>query len=101
MPVDALQMVEIIELMENYIDKIRPPERLRKEVNIVYKIDGQSITIYEIRPFLLDKTKRNEHAVAKTTFIKSKNEWKVFWMRSDLKWHAYSPKPTVKTLVIL
>ena len=39
-----------------------------------------------------------ENFIAKTTFVKSRNSWKVFWMRSDLKWHAYPPKPFVKKI---
>ncbi|MDI6689687.1 MAG: DUF3024 domain-containing protein [Actinomycetota bacterium] len=26
---------------------------------------------------------------AKIQFIKSRNIWKLYWMRSDLKWHGY------------
>lgn len=36
--------------------------------------------------------------IAKATFVKSQKHWKVFWMKSDLKWHVYDPKPTVKTI---
>nr|MBS0038246.1 DUF3024 domain-containing protein [Saprospiraceae bacterium] len=31
-------------------------------------------------------------------YVQSQNNWKVFWMRADLKWHRYSPKPTVKSI---
>lgn len=36
--------------------------------------------------------------IAKATFIQTEDFWKVYWVRSDLKWHRYDPKPTVKTL---
>lgn len=24
--------------------------------------------------------------------------WKIYWMRADLKWHSYSPAPTVGSI---
>ncbi|WP_293636258.1 DUF3024 domain-containing protein [Polaromonas sp.] len=36
--------------------------------------------------------------MAKATFVRTKGIWKVFWMRSDLKWHSYEPKAKVNTL---
>jgi hypothetical protein len=39
-----------------------------------------------------------EHPVAKTTYVRSRGVWRVFWMRRDLKWHRYEPAPEVKTI---
>ena len=98
MAVDNLQVLDIIEVMEAFLERKRPPEHIRPKLDIGYKIEGQSIIIHEIRPFWNDASKIIYPEVAKTTFVKAKNHWKVFWLRSDLKWYAYDPKPTVKTL---
>jgi hypothetical protein len=98
MAIDALQTVEIIAVMENFLEIKRPPEKIRHKVDLAYKIEGQSILIYEIRPRWDKPEELMESDIAKTTFVKSKQVWKIFWMRSDLKWHSYSPKPTVKQL---
>jgi len=98
MSLDALKTIDIIELMENFIDKIRPDEDMRNQRDISYKIEGQSILIIEIRPFFKDPNQKIESPIAKTTFIKAKNHWKVFWMRGNLKWYSYEPKPIVRTL---
>ena len=98
MTIDALQTVEIIEVMENYLSRKRPPEHIRNQLDIGYKIDNQSIIVFEIRPQWNNPAVILEHPFAKTTFVKAKNNWKVFWMRADLKWHSYSPKATVKNL---
>ncbi len=42
--------VDIIEIMENWMERIRPPEQIRSKVDISYKIDDQSIIVFEIRP---------------------------------------------------
>jgi hypothetical protein len=98
MAFDPLQTLEVIEAMENFLSKRRPPEEIRNKVDLGYKIEDQSILILEIRPQWNDPSIIREQPIAKATFVKSKNKWKVFWMRSDLKWHSYSPKPTVKSV---
>lgn len=39
-----------------------------------------------------------EYPVAKATYIKTKEYWKIFWLRSNLKWYSYTPKPYVYSL---
>lgn len=98
MSLDILVTLDTIETLENYIDKIRPSEELRDQIDIGYKLENQSIIIFESRPYFHRPDQRFESAVAKATFVKAKQSWKVFWQRADLKWHAYEPKPVVKTL---
>lgn len=98
MAIDILQTIDVIEVLENFILKIRPPEEIRDQVDIAYKIEGQSVIIYEIRPHWNNPNEYFESPVAKTTFVKTEQHWKVFWMRADLKWHGYQPKPYVKTI---
>ncbi len=98
MAIDVLQTLDVIEAMENFIARIRPPEHIRPKLDIGYKIEDQSIYVIEIRPEWNNPEIIKEYPVAKSTFVKAKNYWKVFWMRADLKWHSYSPQPTVKTI---
>ena len=98
MAIDIFQTLDVIEALENFIYKIRPPEELRDQVDIVYKIKDQSVLIFEQRPHLEKANEKIESAIAKTTYIKAKNHWKVFWMKSDLKWHSYIPCPKVDTI---
>ncbi|MBL0740729.1 DUF3024 domain-containing protein [Chryseolinea lacunae] len=98
MAVDNLQILDIIEVMEAFLERKRPPEHIRPSLDVGYKIEQQSIFIHQIRPVWNDAAKIIYPEVAKATFVKTKNHWKVFWLRSNLKWYAYDPKPTVKTL---
>jgi len=98
MTIPLSHTVEIIEAMENFISKIRPPEDIRPELDFIYKIEDQSIVIYEVRPAWRIPGDFTERPIAKTTFVKVKNHWKVFWQRADLKWHSYKPKPIVKSI---
>jgi hypothetical protein len=96
MALDVMKTAEIIETLENFIEKKRPPVEIRPKLDISYKIENQSVIIFEIRPRWNNPAEYHESAIAKTTFIHTKQYWKIFWMRADLKWHNYKPKPTVK-----
>ncbi len=100
MAIDILETVDIIETMENHLEKIRPPENIRKQLDIGYKIENQSIILFEIRPVWNNPGVFAEYAFAKTSFIKSKNLWKIYWMRANLKWYSYEPVPEVTSLKV-
>jgi Protein of unknown function (DUF3024) len=74
-----------------FMEKRRPPPHLREKVDLAFRIDGQSIEIFEIRPHWRDADKKTEHAIAKATYNKGRRSWKVFWQRADLRWHGYQP----------
>lgn len=82
--------------LDTYIERIRPPVQIRDKVDIAYTLDGQSVEIFEIRQNMDKKTIQTP--VAKTTFSQTTNTWKIFWQRSDLKWHGYEPKKEVSSI---
>ncbi len=97
MALNIFETVDIIEVVENFIEKIRPPETIRDEFDISYNIDDQSVTIVEIRKSFV-KESMMEIPVAKATFVKAQNCWKVFWHRASGAWDSYKPMPKVKTI---
>ena len=98
MSIDIIKTAEIIEALENYIDDIRPPEEKRSLLDIAYKIENQSVIIYEIRPLYNKPEVIIESPIARATWVKAKGCWKIFWQRSDLKWHSYSPHPIAQNI---
>jgi len=86
-------------IVRDYVEKRRPAEDIRDELDIGFRIKGQSIEIFEIRPRFFDPGQKMEEPVAKTTYVRTKDIWKVFWMRQDLKWHGYDPQPEVPSLI--
>ena len=71
---------------------------MRKDLDLGFRIKGQSVEIFEIRPMWQRPNEKIEEPVAKTTFIKTKKVWKIYWQRADLKWHRYDPHPEVGSL---
>ena len=81
-----------------FVAKRRPPVHLRDKVDLAFHFDGRSVEIFEIRPAWQHRKETMEHPVAKATFVRSKNRWRIFWMRRDLKWHGYEPNLEVQSL---
>ena len=98
MAFDILKSVEIIDLMENYIASVRPAEEIKSKLDLSYKIENQSIILFEIRPDWQDPTIIRNSDYAKTTYVKSDKCWKIFWMRASGKWESYPPNARVNKL---
>jgi hypothetical protein len=92
------QQLEIVEVMENFLDRFRPEEEIRAKLDFGYHIEGQSVCIVEIRPRWDNPEEIHESRQAKATWVKKRGMWKVFWLRASLKWESYPTCPNVKTL---
>ena len=87
------------QIVKRYVDGRRPPPHIRPELDIGYRLKGQSVELFEIRPaWRGEPGEKIEHAIAKTTYVKTRGIWKVFWQRADLKWHRYEPNAEVQSL---
>lgn len=82
----------------NFMDRRRPPPEIRDKLDFCYRITGHSVVLYSVRPDWDDASTTVEFPLAKATFVRTQNCWRVFWMRSDLKWHGYEPNVRVASL---
>ncbi len=96
MAFDDLETKRIEKSVAAFLAKRRPPPHIRSELDIACRISGQSLEVFEIRPQWNNRSVIREHAVAKATFVRTTNCWRVFWKRADLKWHGYEPNSTAK-----
>ena len=84
--------------MDAFIERRRPPEELRDQLDLGYRIENQSIEIFELRARYDDPTQKIECPIAKTSWVKSRDKWRIFWMRGNLKWYRLDPLPEVDEL---
>lgn len=96
MAFSEFELRRLEKLVGQYVEKRRPPPHIRPELDIAYRISGQSVEVFEVRPVWKQPDEIGEHPVAKATYVKTQGIWKVYWMRADLKWHGYQPHPQVK-----
>ena len=81
-----------------FMQKRRPAPHIRDQIDFGFRIKDQSLELFEIRPRWNNPSEKTESAIAKTTYVKTKRIWKIYWQRQDLKWHGYQPKPEVSTV---
>lgn len=96
MALSEFELEKAKQAMNGFLEKRRPPEHIRPELDFDYTIDGQSIEILEVRPNWRDASIINRMPFAKATFVKSANHWKVYWKRASGKWASYDPHPIAK-----
>jgi len=98
MAISEFEIRRVEKIMNDYLERTRPPVHIREELDVGYRIEGQSVELFEVRPAFDDSSKIIEHAIAKTTYVKREGFWKIYWMRADLKWHRYKPAPEATDL---
>src|SRR5690554_4408793 len=62
------------------------------------RVSGPSVQIVEIRPHFREPATIIESPVAKATYVKKSQRWKIYWMRSELKWQSYTPEPESRSI---
>ncbi|MDP1557717.1 MAG: DUF3024 domain-containing protein [Nitrosomonas sp.] len=98
MAISEFEVKKYEKAIEKFMERRRPPTYIRNEVDLGYRIDNQSVEIFEIRPQRNNPLEKIETPIAKATYVKTQKLWKVYWQRANMKWHSYEPQPTVKTL---
>ena len=98
MAISEFEIKRVEKIMDGYLARTRPPVHIRNELDIGYRIENQSVELFEIRPAFKDPSEKIEHAIAKATYVKRGGIWRIYWMRADLKWHRFEPVPEVDNL---
>ncbi|MBW6512556.1 MAG: DUF3024 domain-containing protein [Desulfuromonadaceae bacterium] len=98
MTISEFEIKRYEKIIDQYIEKRRPPANVRNEVDIAFRLEKQSVIIFEIRDAWKLPGEKIELPIAKATYVKKTNSWKIYWQRSDLNWHRYEPTPETKTI---
>ena len=98
MAFSEIETKRIEKAMEAFLAKRRPPAELRGQVDLAYRISGQTVEIFEIRPRWDEPSQKLESAVAKATYARTTDRWKIYWQRFNEKWVPYPPSPEVRSL---
>ena len=99
MALSELEKARVGRVVGTFVEQRRPPPHIRPKLDLAFRVAGQSVEIFEIRPRWRGAPGETmEQSVAKATYVRAGGVWKVFWKRADLKWHAYQPVPQVGTI---
>jgi len=94
-----MDIEDIKSKIEFYVESKRPKDaEMRKKIDIGYTFQDNELEIFEASPRWDNPVMIQRRGVAKAKYIKSRNLWKIYWLRASLKWNAYEPCPQVETL---
>lgn len=82
--------------MDKFLAVRRPPVHIRNQLDFGYRIENQSVTLFEITPNWQNSAEKIECGFAKATYVKKDKIWKIYWQRKDLNWHSYKPAPSLQ-----
>ncbi len=98
MALSELEQKRVEVVVGRFIESNRPPANIRNQLDLGFRLENQSVVLFEIRPRWDKPEEKMESPVAKATYSKVQQIWKVYWMRADLKWHRYTPCPDADQL---
>ena len=67
----------------------RTSPKFKNELSIEYRVLRHDVTVVERRPHWNGKPGFTERGFAKFKFTRGTQQWRLLWMRADLKWYAY------------
>ena len=85
-------------LEREFWSRRRPELNIRHMMREGQRIDGQSIELFYVRPRYNDPSRHIEEPIAKLTYVRASDSWRIFWQRADHKWHRYAPHPDAESL---
>ena len=91
MAFNDIVLANIEKCMEFFLEKRRPAEHLRDELDLQYRIEDDSVVIFEVRLLTWSNT-RVEEPVAKIVYNQITGSWSLLWMDKDSNWHHYDEK---------
>ena len=76
MTISEFEIKRYEKIVGQYIEKRRPPAHVRDQVDLAFRVEGQSVVIFEIREIWNNPEKKVESPIAKATYIKKQTHGK-------------------------
>lgn len=88
-------------IIGDFVERRRPSEEHRDEIDLSFSLKNQTVEIFSVESVFDDKSKKNQIPIAKITYTKTGDQWKVYWMRGNLKWSLYETLPSLEDALSL
>ena len=77
----------------------RVPPEIKNKLDHDYEVDGQSVTLFEVRPLWRGQPGEVIRSpYAKFRYVKTSGLWQIYWRRASGKWQAYEPDPVARDI---
>ena len=88
MPLSSLLRQLVDMKLSAYCERKIPPH-IRDKVRLGYRIRGNSVTLYEERPYFRNPAEWTESAIAQFRFNEDSGKWMLYCADRNSKWHEY------------
>lgn len=85
MAFNDIEVANIKRCMEFFMEKRHPTPFIHDEIDFMYEIQGQSVIIKEVRNSM---GRTVESSIAKITFNRKQNGWKLFALNQKGEWEG-------------
>lgn len=89
MPIPENELRECLRAAGAFIEKRRPRPEIRHLLDFRADIEKSALVLSQVRPKYQDPTVIRNFPFAKVRWIGTRRQWRLYWMRGNLKWHAY------------
>jgi Protein of unknown function (DUF3024) len=100
MPFTNLE-IQLIHRLVGELCERRAPDRVEDKIRLTYTVDNQQVLISEERPFRDPSAEWIVVEIAKLRYVRTRNEWQLYWKRASGKWWPYKPHSRSKTLAAM
>lgn len=80
-----------LEDLRVFMEDRRPPPEVRDRVDLRYRWEGKSLILCEVRPAWDGRGDVIERPLAKLTYLRTRDAWKLYWRRANGKWQSFEP----------
>lgn len=78
MTISEFEIKRYEKIVGQYIEKRRPAPHIRNQVDLAFRIENQSVIIFELRELWNQPDKKIESPIARATYVKKTNSWKLY-----------------------
>ena len=78
MALNDIERKRIEKTVSAFVEKRRPAPHIRPKLDFGFRVSGQSVELFEIRPQWDRPTVKRESSFAKATFVRTQGMWKVY-----------------------
>ncbi len=93
--------IQLIHKLVGELCERRTPSHVKDKIRLTYTIDNHQVIIAEERPVRDPSSERIVLEIAKLRYVRSRNEWQLYWKRTSGKWWPYEPHASSKTLAAM
>ena len=69
----------------------RSPAHLRDEIRLSYSVKNHEVLVQEARPDWHNPSQWIQCDIAKLRYVRTSDEWRLYWKRASGKWWLYEP----------